>query len=99
MSLNSTLETTLRQVRGIATACFFADDNSFGPSIAKQCRAFDFTLLFEQAFLSLVPSILLVLGCIVRLNGILRQDVKTLQSRLHSSKLVIMSSIASPEKY
>jgi hypothetical protein len=99
MSLNSTLQTTLRQVRGIATACSFADDNSFGPSIAKQCRAFDFTLLFEQAFLSLVPSILLVLGCIVRLHGILRQDVKTLQSRLHSSKLVIMSSIASSEKY
>lgn len=92
MSLNFTLEQgAIRQVRG--TACSFADDNSFGPSIAKQCRAFDFTLLFEQAFLSLVPSILLVLGCIFRLNEILRQDVKTLRSRLHSSKLVIMCSL------
>lgn len=98
MSLNFTLEAALRQVRGIATVCSFADDNSFGPSIAKQCRALDFTLLFEQAFLSLVPSILLVLGCIFRLNGILRQDVKTLKSRLHSSKLVIMSSVALPER-
>lgn len=85
MSLNFTLQAPVRQVR---TACSFADDNSFGPSVARQCRAFDFTLLFEQAFLSLVPSILLVLGCIYRLNDIVRQDVKTLGSRLHNSKLV-----------
>jgi hypothetical protein len=36
----------------------------------------------------LVPSILLVLGSIIRLIGIARHDVKTLQSRWHVSKLV-----------
>ncbi|KAI4728374.1 putative multidrug resistance protein [Aureobasidium sp. EXF-10728] len=94
MSLNLTVEAALRQVRSTATACSFADDNTFGPSIAKQCRAFDFTLLFEQTFLSFVPSLLLVLACVVRLHGILRQDVKTLRSRLHSSKLVSASCYA-----
>ncbi|CAD0106232.1 unnamed protein product, partial [Aureobasidium uvarum] len=85
MSLNFTIEAALvRQVRSTATACSFVDDNTFGPSVGKQCRAFDFTLLFEQAFLSFVPSLLLVLGCLFRLRGILRQDVKTLRSRLHT---------------
>ncbi|KAI5267437.1 putative multidrug resistance protein [Aureobasidium subglaciale] len=88
MSQNATLQTAVWQMRSIATTCAFADDNSFGPSIDKRCRAFDFTLLFEQAFLSLVPSVLLILGSVVRLIGILRRDVKTSKSRLHDTKLV-----------
>jgi ATP-binding cassette subfamily C (CFTR/MRP) protein 1 len=91
MSLNDTIQATLTQTRASTTTtfgCAFADDNSFGPSVAKQCRAFDFTLFFEQAFLSLVPSVLFVLGSIVRLISIARQDVKTSQSRWHISKLV-----------
>ncbi|KAI5197133.1 putative multidrug resistance protein [Aureobasidium subglaciale] len=88
MLQNATLETAVWQIRNVATVCAFADDNLFGPVIDKRCRAFDFTLLFEQAFLSLVPSILLILGSFIRLVGIVRWDVKTFKSRLHSSKLV-----------
>jgi ATP-binding cassette subfamily C (CFTR/MRP) protein 1 len=91
MSSNYTIRAALSQGRQISTAssgCAFADENSFGPSVTKQCRTFDFTLLFEQAFLSLVPSIILVLGSVIRLIGIARHDVKTLKSRWHVSKLV-----------
>lgn len=94
MSLNTTILPALSSRKASATnpfGCAFADDNSFGPVITKTCHAFDFTLLFEQAFLSLVPSILLVLGSIIRLSGIVRRDAKTAQSRWHTSKLVITS--------
>jgi hypothetical protein len=94
MSPNSTIQAALSLRREFTLEsfnCAFANDNSFGPSIAKTCRAFDFTLLFEQALLSLVPSILLVLGSIFRLSRIARHDAKTSQSRWHTSKLVKMS--------
>jgi hypothetical protein len=94
MSPNSTIQAALSLGREFALnsfECAFANDNSFGPSVAKTCRAFDFTLLFEQAFLSMVPSILLVLGSVFRLSRIARHDAKTSQSRWHTSKLVRMS--------
>lgn len=68
--------------------CTFADDNTFGPAVANQCRAFDFTLLFEQAFLSLVPSLLLISSGCLRVIGIFHRGARTLPSRLHGSKLV-----------
>lgn len=38
------------------------EDNTFGPVINHGCRAaFDFTLLFEQAILSVAPSALFLL--------------------------------------
>lgn len=38
------------------------EDNSFGPIINHGCRAaFDFTLLFEQTILYVVPSALFLL--------------------------------------
>lgn len=88
MLRNNTTELAFSQRRHITTGCAFADDNAFGPAIAKQCRAFDFTLLFEQAFLSLVPSILLVLGSVIRSFGIFNHDAKTQRGGLHTSKLV-----------
>ncbi|TIA11583.1 putative multidrug resistance protein [Aureobasidium pullulans] len=91
MLRNNTTELAFSQRRDITTGCAFADDNAFGPAIAKQCRAFDFTLLFEQAFLSLVPSILLVLGSVIRSFGIFNHDAKTQRGGLHTSKLVLTS--------
>lgn len=70
------------------STCSFADDNTFGPVIPNACRTFDFTLLFEQSFLSLAPSLLLVLFSCFRLRTLLGRDNKTLPSKLHSSKLV-----------
>ncbi|TIA36906.1 putative multidrug resistance protein [Aureobasidium pullulans] len=90
MLRNNTTELAFSQRRHITTGCAFADDNAFGPAIAKQCRAFDFTLLFEQAFLSLVPSILLVLGSVIRSFGIFNHDAKTQRGGLHTSKLLAL---------
>jgi len=97
MSLNTTIRAAAlplgRKFTSNYFGCAFADDNSVGPSVAKSCRAFDFTLLFEEAFLSLIPSVLLVLGSIIRLSDVVRRDAKTSQSRWHTSKLVTMSPL------
>lgn len=41
------------------TDCRAADD-AFGPAVSPACRTFDFTLLFEEAILSLLPNALLL---------------------------------------
>lgn len=42
--------------------CRLADE-AFGPAVSPACRTFDFTLLFEQSILSLLPNgLLLVLA-------------------------------------
>jgi ATP-binding cassette, subfamily C (CFTR/MRP), member 1 len=38
-----------------------SSDNVFGPQVSASVRSFDFTLLFEDCILSLVPSLLLIL--------------------------------------
>lgn len=89
MSFNSSSTHGFSHLRKDATTCSFAEDNAFGPAISSKCRAFDFTLLFEQAFLSLLPSILLALLSVYRIFTIYNYDVKTLPSHLlHGSKLV-----------
>jgi ATP-binding cassette, subfamily C (CFTR/MRP), member 1 len=42
-------------------SCPFSLDNNFGPSVNSCRRAFDFTLLFEQSILSILPSSLFIL--------------------------------------
>lgn len=42
------------------TAADLANDNSFGPQLGSK---FDFTLLFEHAILTLVPTVLLIAAC------------------------------------
>lgn len=41
--------------------CIGPDDTSFGPVIAVCRRTFDFTVLFEQVILSLLPSVVFIL--------------------------------------
>lgn len=49
--------------------------NTFGPAVIEQC-GFDFTLLFEQIFMSMVPSGILIVAFLARLPYLLRQDKK-----------------------
>ena len=49
------------------TDCSAITDNVFGPLVAECRRAFDFTILFEDIFLSIVPSSILLLLAPVRL--------------------------------
>lgn len=38
------------------TACSFASEDTFGPTVANNCYGgFDFTLLFEESILNLLP--------------------------------------------
>ncbi|RAL16008.1 uncharacterized protein BO97DRAFT_421249 [Aspergillus homomorphus CBS 101889] len=54
------------------------NEDLFGPGTAGDCRSnFDFTLLFEQSILSLLPSTVLILVTPGRLAHLVRQDVKT----------------------
>ena len=46
-------------------------DNAFGPLVDQLCRTFDFTLLFEQSILSIIPNALFLLLtpiCLYRLR-------------------------------
>ncbi|KAH6661517.1 hypothetical protein B0J14DRAFT_496953 [Halenospora varia] len=47
--------------------CPASADNVFGPLVAECRRAFDFTALFEDSFLSIVPSSILLLLAPIRL--------------------------------
>ena len=51
--------------------CLPNADNTFGPLVDQLCRTFDFTLLFEQTILSIIPNALFLLLapiCLYRLR-------------------------------
>jgi len=51
----------------MASACLPSADNSFGPQV-KGCRSgFDFTLLFEETILTIVPLSLLLISIPIRM--------------------------------
>ncbi|KAH7350682.1 P-loop containing nucleoside triphosphate hydrolase protein [Rhexocercosporidium sp. MPI-PUGE-AT-0058] len=76
-----------------ASLCQPSNDNSFGP-IVRGCRSdFDFTLLFEQAILSIGPAGLLLLFTPPRLVRLLRSSTKTRPSRFRSSKTILCLSL------
>lgn len=59
--------------------------SSFGP--VAQGR-FDFTLFFEDAILSIVPSAIFLLLAVVEFSRLSRQPVKALSGSLRYAKLV-----------
>lgn len=75
--------------------CSLQADNSFGPAIDHRCRdGFDFTLLFEQAILGLVPAVAFLLVCPLRLRFLVKRDVRTQPHIMRLAKLV--STFTSP---
>lgn len=64
-------------------------DHSFGPAVPYGCRgAFDFTLLFEEIFFSLIIDLILILAISVRLNMLHHAKVVASGSLLHFVKQV-----------
>ena len=55
-------------------------DNVFGPVVASCRDGFDFTLLFEQAILSMAPSALVLAASAYRLRVLYRQPSKTISA-------------------
>lgn len=60
----------------------------FGPRIDPGCRSFDFTLLFEDAFFSLLPAALFLVLIPPRLRVLWRVPIKLRSYRLAIVKLV-----------
>lgn len=68
-------------------------DNTFGPHAAN-CRGdFDFTLLFEETVLSLLPLTLLLIAAPLRIGYLFKKDWKVVQSPLLPLKLVCLPEI------
>ncbi|KAF2218105.1 hypothetical protein CERZMDRAFT_119613 [Cercospora zeae-maydis SCOH1-5] len=55
----------------MGTACPDDADALFGPRVAIWCRRFDFTLLFEDVFCTLLPSAVFVLAAALRIAALL----------------------------
>ncbi len=68
-------------------------DDTFGPHAAN-CRGdFDFTLLFEETVLSLLPLSLLLIAAPLRIVYLFKKDWKVVQSLLLPLKLVCFPEI------
>jgi len=66
-----------------------AVDNSFGPYAGEHCRGgFDFTLLFEDAILSIIPIALVLCVAPNRIGYLWRKKTKVSKSLLLPAKLV-----------
>ncbi|KAL8732959.1 MAG: hypothetical protein Q9166_002357 [cf. Caloplaca sp. 2 TL-2023] len=76
-----------------STACPAVDD-TFGPH-ARSCRGgFDFTLLFEETILSILPLCVLLVVVPFRTLYLVRRTVKVEQNRLLPWKLVLYACYA-----
>lgn len=70
-----------------AASCRLVDD-TFGPSVGRCRGGFDFTLLFEESILSLLP-LLLLLGIVpLRILYLFKRSLKVTGRALLLSKLV-----------
>ncbi|KAH8811062.1 putative ABC transporter [Xylogone sp. PMI_703] len=65
-------------------------DNSFGPSAGNCHGSIDFTLIFEQSILSILPSVLLILITPVRVNVLHQARIKVRLSAFAHLKSIII---------
>ena len=70
-----------------ATLCKLID-NTFGPSVGRCRGGFDFTLLFEESILSILPLVLLLGIVPLRILYLFKKSVKVDGRFLLLSKLV-----------
>ncbi|KAH7198229.1 P-loop containing nucleoside triphosphate hydrolase protein [Fusarium flagelliforme] len=77
------------------TNCAPSIDASFGPFVPPECRdGFDFTLVFEQSILVLVPASLLLIIAPFRIFRLRNVPVKVTGHRLRSIKLTLIVLLA-----
>lgn len=72
----------------MSATCYAGSDRQFDPRVAINCRNFDFTLLFEDAVLILLPSSLFMILFLARLEILRRNSVKVMSYKLAASKVV-----------
>jgi hypothetical protein len=74
------------------STCLPANDDLFGPAV-EACRDnFDFTLVFEQAILSIGPSTILLLLTPFRISQLVGCSIKTVHTPFLAAKAVSDSS-------
>lgn len=71
-----------------SASCAQFPDNSWGPVVDDCARSFDFTLLFEESILSILPSVILLLFAPVRLVSLSRKKRVVGGNALRFGKLV-----------
>ncbi|KAK3332944.1 P-loop containing nucleoside triphosphate hydrolase protein [Cercophora scortea] len=74
--------------------CIPSSDKTFGPRIDPSCRAFDFTLLFEDVFFACLPSIIFLVLLPFHIRVLARSSrFCTVRSRLLLAKLVVLIGV------
>lgn len=72
--------------------CSVADEDVFGPFVNASCHhGFDFTLLFEEAILTLLPLSILLLSEVFRIRSLRCASDKVNRSWLYAAKEVCLS--------
>ena len=82
----------LLKVMNYSTNCRVGADDLFGPQVLGCRESFDFTLLFEQSILSLLPSILLLLVSVPRFIKLSRDKCRVITER---SRPLLLSKMVS----
>lgn len=80
-------------IRELVVGCSPNGDNWFGPRVDVNCRDFDFTLLFEDAFFVILPAALFLLLLPWRLQTLRKTPVKMTSYRLATWKLGLLSML------
>lgn len=74
--------------------CSFTADTDFGPSVSSCRREFDFTLLFEEVVLVIIPACTFVISATASLLSLRQAPTLVRQGRLHSFKLSVATALA-----
>ncbi|KAM0306073.1 hypothetical protein ACHAO8_010900 [Botrytis cinerea] len=75
--------------------CQLDADDTFGPAVTSCARTFDFTLFFEQAILSLVPSTIFLLISPLRIWRLRISSQKTMSSWMSIAKPITALALVS----
>lgn len=70
------------------SACSIDVEDKFGPAVQGCYDGLDFTLLFEEAFLSIAPLGLFIILGVIQGAYLWKQNVKVRSGALHILKLV-----------
>lgn len=71
-----------------STSCSIQVENLFGPSVSDCYGGLDFTLLFEEAFLSIAPSSAFFMASAARIFYLRNKKPKLLRGWLYWAKIV-----------
>lgn len=79
------------------TVTFCPEDRSFGPTTSIQCRhGLDFTLLFEESFLTILPAALMIIASTIRVFFLRNKRRVVLSHSFYDVKFVSRTLNAAP---